>query len=118
QPFPDRSFYVHQERPYCKYHYHEANNSLCASPSCREPIEGPCAISHMGARYHPEHFGCEYEDMGGRCGALLSEYWEVGGERMCERHARRTEMGYSPTQTTSREAGRELKAKKRQTVFM
>ncbi|KAG8746912.1 hypothetical protein FRC10_003083 [Ceratobasidium sp. 414] len=118
QPFPDRSFYVHQERPYCKYHYHEANHSLCASPSCREPIEGPCAVSHSGARYHPEHFGCEYEDLDGKCDALLTEYWEVGGERMCERHARRTEMGYSPSRATIRDAIRELKAKKRQTVFV
>ncbi|QRW14405.1 paxillin [Ceratobasidium sp. AG-Ba] len=115
QPFPDGSFYVHQERPYCKYHYHEANNSLCAAPSCREPIEGPCAISHNGTRYHPEHFSCEYEDMDGKCNALLTEYWEVKGERMCERHARSTEM-----RSPSRAAGgsSELRAKKRQTVFL
>ncbi|KAF8759048.1 Zinc-binding domain present in Lin-11, Isl-1, Mec-3 [Rhizoctonia solani] len=80
KPFPDRSFYVHEERPYCKYHYHEANNSLCASPSCRQPIEGPCAMSHSGMRYHPE--------------TSLA----INGKRMCERHAVRTESEEDGTQ--------------------
>ncbi|CAE6450871.1 unnamed protein product [Rhizoctonia solani] len=112
QPFPDRSFYVHQERPYCKYHYHEANNSLCAAPSCLEPIEGPCAMSHTGARYHPEHFTCQYGDSEGKCETLLKEYWEVDGERMCERHAARTESQKDST------GDRTVKAKKRQTQFL
>ncbi|KAJ1309590.1 hypothetical protein OPQ81_006363 [Rhizoctonia solani] len=112
QPFPDRSFYVHQEKPYCKYHYHEANNSLCAAPSCREPIEGPCAVSHSGFRYHPEHFTCQYEDSEGRCETLLKEYWEVNGERMCERHAAPTESQKDNTGDGA------IKAKKRQTLFM
>ncbi|CAE6523294.1 unnamed protein product [Rhizoctonia solani] len=112
QPFPDRSFYVHQERPYCKYHYHEANNSLCASPSCREPIEGPCAMSHSGLRYHPEHFTCQYEDSEGRCETRLKEYWEVDGEQMCERHAARKESQQDNT------GDRTVKAKKRQTQFL
>ncbi|CAE6421075.1 unnamed protein product [Rhizoctonia solani] len=112
KPFPDRSFYVHQERPYCKYHYHEANNSLCAAPSCRQPIEGPCAMSHSDARYHPEHFTCEYEDSEGTCEALLKEYWEINGKRMCERHAVRTESEEDGT------GQRTPKAKKRQTQFL
>ncbi|CAE6441772.1 unnamed protein product [Rhizoctonia solani] len=112
QPFPDRSFYVHEERPYCKYHYHEANNSLCASPSCREPIEGPCAMSHSGARYHPEHFTCQYQDAEGKCEIRLQEYWELDGERMCERHAARTESQKENT------GERTVKAKKRQTQFL
>ncbi|CAG8544058.1 10933_t:CDS:2, partial [Ambispora gerdemannii] len=37
QPFPDRSFYVFGNAPYCKRHYHELNNSLCKN--CDEPIE-------------------------------------------------------------------------------
>ncbi|KAF8609888.1 hypothetical protein BDV93DRAFT_549757 [Ceratobasidium sp. AG-I] len=116
QLFPDRSFYVHQERPYCKYHYHEANNSLCAAPACREPIEGPCAVSHTGARYHPEHFTCEFEDMEGKCNILLNEYWEVGGERMCDRHALRTQL--ASTKGHNRDGSMEVRARKRQTVFM
>ncbi|CUA68157.1 Paxillin homolog 1 [Caenorhabditis elegans] [Rhizoctonia solani] len=112
QPFPDRSFYVHQERPYCKYHYHEANNSLCAAPSCRDPIEGPCAMSHDGSRYHPEHFTCQYQDPEGKCETRLQEYWEVDGERMCERHAARTESQKGNT------GDRTVKAKKRQTQFL
>ncbi|KAG8763100.1 hypothetical protein FRC11_006036 [Ceratobasidium sp. 423] len=112
KPFPDRTFYVHQERPYCKYHYHEANNSLCAAPSCREPIEGPCAVSHSGDRYHPEHFTCQYEDPEGKCETLLKEYWEVDGQRMCERHAVRAESQKEDT------GDRTVKAKKRQTQFL
>ncbi|CAG8755654.1 8244_t:CDS:2, partial [Ambispora leptoticha] len=37
KPFPDRSFYVFENAPYCKRHYHELNNSLCRN--CDEPIE-------------------------------------------------------------------------------
>ncbi|CAE6446007.1 unnamed protein product [Rhizoctonia solani] len=112
KPFPDRSFYVHQERPYCEYHYHEANNSLCAAPSCLQPIEGPCAMSHSGARYHPEHFTCEHEDSEGKCEALLQEYWEINAKRMCERHAARAESEEDGT------GQRTVKAKKRQTQFL
>lgn len=112
KPFPDRSFYVYQERPYCMFHYHEANNSLCASPTCREPIEGHCAVSHSGARYHPEHFTCEYEDDEGRCMTLLKDYWEISGESMCERHALRSEA------QNDKDGEPSLKAKKRQTRFL
>ncbi|TFY55821.1 hypothetical protein EVG20_g9179, partial [Dentipellis fragilis] len=107
KPFPDRTFYVFDGKPFCAYHYHEANESLCSAPSCGQPIEGPCAVSHAGARYHPEHLTCEYEDEddedgsesehdGGdgdhkprRCTERLVEYWEVEGRMLCERHMRR-----------------------------
>ncbi|KAF9061901.1 hypothetical protein BDP27DRAFT_1337379 [Rhodocollybia butyracea] len=68
QPFPDKIFYVYDGRPLCKYHYHETNDSLCAAATCGQPIEGPCAVSHAGDRYHPEHFTCEW--------------------MLCEKHAR------------------------------
>ncbi|KAH9952104.1 hypothetical protein B0H21DRAFT_13958 [Amylocystis lapponica] len=83
KPFPDKSFYVFDGKPFCAYHYHEANNSLCAAVSCGEPIEGPCAVSHSGHRYHPEHMVCEYS----RCTERLAEYYEVDGRMLCERHA-------------------------------
>ncbi len=48
-------------KPFCRYHYHEANDSLCSARSCGEPIEGACAVAHTGERFHPEHLVCEYE---------------------------------------------------------
>ncbi|KAF9433845.1 hypothetical protein BGZ76_008899 [Entomortierella beljakovae] len=41
KPFPDKKFYVFKDKPYCKRHYHRANNSMCMR--CDEPIEGNCA---------------------------------------------------------------------------
>ena len=83
KPFPDKSFYVYDGKPYCAYHYHEVNNSLCRAPTCGQPIEGPCAVSHNGDRYHPDHFLCEHP----HCQERLKEYWEVGGRVYCEKHA-------------------------------
>ncbi|KAF9645127.1 hypothetical protein BDM02DRAFT_696567 [Thelephora ganbajun] len=83
KPFPDKTFYVYDGRPYCAYHYHEANGSLCAASSCGQPIEGPCAVAHSGAKYHPEHLLCEFP----RCTARLDEYYEADGKMFCERHA-------------------------------
>lgn len=82
KPFPDKTFYVLDGKPFCAYHYHEANRSLCAAASCGQPIEGPCAVSHAGQRYHPEHLLCEHP----RCTERLVEYWEVDGRMLCERH--------------------------------
>lgn len=91
KPFPDKTFYVFDGKPFCDYHYHEANNSLCAAPDCGQPIEGPCAVSYAGDRYHPEHLTCEYEEdgTGRRCDERLVDYWEVEGRMFCERHMRR-----------------------------
>ena len=75
-------------KPFCEYHYHEANNSLCASPRCGLPIEGPCAVAHNGDRYHPAHFLCEFRDGQGCKTKLDGEYWELDGLRLCDRHAR------------------------------
>ncbi|KAH9930727.1 uncharacterized protein B0H18DRAFT_993287 [Fomitopsis serialis] len=83
KPFPDKTFYVLDGKPFCAYHYHEANDSLCAAPSCGQPIEGPCAVSYSGQRFHPEHLLCEHP----RCTERLVEYWEVDGRMLCERHA-------------------------------
>lgn len=83
--FPDKTFYVYDGKPLCAYHYHEANDSLCAAAQCGQPIEGPCAVSHSGDRYHPEHMTCEYPNA--ECGERLREYWEVEGRMLCEHHA-------------------------------
>lgn len=69
----------------CGYHYHKANDSLCYSKKCGEPIEGPCAVSHSGDRFHPEHLLCEWSRS--RCREQLKEYYEVDGQMLCERHA-------------------------------
>lgn len=82
QPFPDKEFYVFDGKPFCAYHYHEANDSLCAATCCGQPIEGPCAVNHAGRRYHPEHLLCDYPD----CKEKLVEYWEVDGQMLCDRH--------------------------------
>jgi LIM domain len=58
------------------------NGSLCAAPSCGKPIEGPCAVSHAGDKYHPDHLVCDYP----RCTERLEEYWEVDGRMLCEMH--------------------------------
>lgn len=82
KPFPDKTFYVFDGKPFCEYHYHEANGSLCAAPTCGNPIEGPCAVSHAGDKYHPDHLICDYP----RCTERLEEYWEVDGRMLCETH--------------------------------
>ncbi|KAJ2764698.1 hypothetical protein IWQ56_004389 [Coemansia nantahalensis] len=77
-PFPDKSFYVLDQRPYCRYDYHKLNNSLCAA--CRDPIEGPCAQVHEG-RFHPACFACAH------CNEPLRDvYYALDGLFFCERH--------------------------------
>lgn len=94
-PFDSDDFYVHDGRPYCQYHYAEENGTLCAAGSCRKPIEGACilapAASGTGAdqRFHPGHLRCDHR--GGVSGAQncrepMNEYYDIGGERLCERH--------------------------------
>ncbi|KAI9308189.1 hypothetical protein BJ944DRAFT_156702, partial [Cunninghamella echinulata] len=56
RPFPDNTFYVFENLPYCRRHYHQLNNSLCRT--CDEPIEGPCAQTTEGWRFHPSCFKC------------------------------------------------------------
>ncbi|KAI9230280.1 MAG: LIM domain-containing protein, partial [Piptocephalis tieghemiana] len=77
RPFPNKSFYVLEGRPYCKYHYHQENNSLCGM--CEEPIEGPCAQVIEG-RYHPRCFFCN------TCREPLTDvYYNFQGKFYCER---------------------------------
>ncbi|KAF7440629.1 hypothetical protein PC9H_000975 [Pleurotus ostreatus] len=92
KPFPDKTFYVFDGKPFCAYHYHEANDSLCAAALCGQPIEGPCAVSHSGDRYHPEHFTCEHP--GYPCKTRLEEYWEVDGRMLCDKHVHAARSTY------------------------
>lgn len=119
KPFPDKEFYVFDGKPLCAYHYHEANDSLCAAVSCGQPIEGPCAVTHAGKRYHPDHLLCEFEN---GCGEQLAEYWEVDGQMFCEKHAAlaggsscASSRGDSPDPQRIRDEGR---ARRRMTRFI
>lgn len=92
-PFDGDDFYVHDGRPWCQYHYAEENGTLCASSSCRKPIEGACILAPSvrgDERFHPGHLRCEHR--GGvsgtqNCRDPMTEYYDIGGERFCERHA-------------------------------
>jgi hypothetical protein len=116
KPFPDKTFYVYDGKPLCAYHYHEANDSLCAAALCGQPIEGPCAVSHTGDRYHPEHMTCEYPGYP-ECNERLYDYWEVDGRMLCERHAHYATRGGSDEDEDDRWV-QTSRAKKRVTRFI
>ncbi|CAJ0843077.1 12993_t:CDS:10, partial [Entrophospora sp. SA101] len=79
KPFPDKSFYVFNNAPYCKRHYHKLNNSLCRQ--CDDPIEGPCAQTVEGWRYHPRCFVCI------NCAIPLTDiYYSFENQQYCETH--------------------------------
>ncbi|EIW84944.1 hypothetical protein CONPUDRAFT_162258 [Coniophora puteana RWD-64-598 SS2] len=118
KPFPDKEFYVFDGKPLCAYHYHEANDSLCSAVSCGQPIEGPCAVTHSGRRYHPQHLLCEYE---GGCSERLAEYWEIDGQMFCDRHGSATAAARLGPQLRggALEAARDdMRAMKRMTRFI
>ncbi|KAG8963103.1 hypothetical protein FRC03_003379 [Tulasnella sp. 419] len=143
-PFPDKTFYVFDGKPYCGFHYAEMNNSLCSAPSCGKPIEGPCAVAETGQRFHPEHFVCDWEGLsddeydsdsdedeeeddaagygsGGKrkpCKNALVDYWEVGTKRYCcEKHATWAQASLHRAMSTSKR-GDGGKATKRKTMFI
>ncbi|RDB21096.1 hypothetical protein Hypma_011867 [Hypsizygus marmoreus] len=117
KPFPDKSFYVFDGKPLCAYHYHEENDSLCAAALCGQPIEGPCAVSHTGDRYHPEHMTCEYPG-NLPCKERLEEYWEVDGRMLCERHAHASKVGSDDEGEGEEEWVQSSRALKRVTRFI
>lgn len=84
-PFKDGSFYVYNHQPYCSRHYHRLNGSLCRE--CETGIEGDCRQTDTGDRFHSECFRCQYTSKNGTCHTALADYYIVGGQRLCERHA-------------------------------
>lgn len=120
KPFPDKTFYVFDGKPYCDYHYHEANNSLCAAHDCGQPIEGPCAVSHTGDRYHIEHLTCEYEDhkYRRRCDERLVDYWEIEGRMLCEQHMRQVTEQDMDVGPNGKGGSPDSRALKRKTQFI
>ncbi|KAF9382533.1 hypothetical protein BGX21_001796 [Mortierella sp. AD011] len=78
KPFPDKSFYVYGDAPYCRRHYHKLNNSLCKG--CDQPIEGPCAQTMEGWRFHPGCFCCV------ECKTALTDiYYNFENQAYCEK---------------------------------
>ncbi|KAF9110814.1 hypothetical protein BGX27_005846 [Mortierella sp. AM989] len=76
--FPDKKFYVFKDQPYCKRHYHRLNDSMCMR--CDEPIEGHCAQTMEGWRFHPKCFCCS------ECGKKLKDnYYSHDGQTYCEK---------------------------------
>ncbi|KAL0142283.1 hypothetical protein V8B55DRAFT_1586347 [Mucor lusitanicus] len=81
-PFPNNTFYVFENQPYCKTHYHYLNNSLCNR--CHQGIENLCAHTAEGWRFHPKCFTCEV------CQERLSDTYYVFESRIyCETHIKR-----------------------------
>jgi len=79
--FPTAEFYVFSNSPYCERHYHELNGSLCAS--CDRGIEGQYLETGDDRKFHPKCFTCT------TCRVVLrDDYFEVGGQKYCDRHAR------------------------------
>lgn len=98
RPFPDNTFYVYEDSPYCKRHYHQLNNSLCRT--CDEPIEGPCAQTIEGWRFHPACFGCSV------CNCAITDIYYMFERRIyCETHIRQLQRQ------------RNIRAEKRKTQF-
>ncbi|KZM26553.1 zinc ion binding [Ascochyta rabiei] len=80
--FPTAEFYVFENAPYCEHHYHKLNGSLCNS--CNRGIEGQYLETDARQKFHPRCFTCS------TCRVPLSaDYYEVGGQMLCERHGQR-----------------------------
>ena len=66
--------------PYCEYHYHALNGSLCAA--CDSGIEGQYRETDKREKLHPRCLTCR------TCRQVLAdEYFEVNNTVYCERHA-------------------------------
>ena len=83
--FSSAEIYVHADRPYCAHHYHEQENSLCAT--CGNGIEGlymeTANVAGRGREKH--HPGCL------KCTTcrvqLTNDYFELSGKVYCEKDA-------------------------------
>lgn len=105
EPFQTAEFYVHDDRPYCKYHYHKINGSLCGS--CQDGIEGQYLEDESTKKFHVNCFRC------GDCKVVLRDgYFEVDGRAYCEKDALRRlqppPQSYrrSPSMSSQRSFGR------------
>ena len=85
EPFATAEFYVHADQPYCGHHYHQLEDSLCAS--CNQGIEGlymeTANVAGRGKeKHHPACLKCA------TCRVqLTNDYFELCGMVYCERDA-------------------------------
>lgn len=80
EPFQTAEFYVHEDQPFCKRHYHQVNGSVCGS--CRDGIEGQYLEDESTKKYHVQCFRC------GDCNVILRDgYFDVDGRAYCEKDA-------------------------------
>ncbi|KAI9717433.1 MAG: hypothetical protein M1828_007195 [Chrysothrix sp. TS-e1954] len=81
-PFQTADFYVFNNFPYCAYHYHVLNHSLCHA--CNQGIEGQYLESQPRRKYHLHCFTCH------DCRQPLThDYFEINHFFYCELDARR-----------------------------
>lgn len=73
----DEVCYIMHDRPYCAYHYHDLNHSLCHT--CGLGIEGAYVETDAERKHHVDCFVCE------TCGRRLTDcHFEVQGRCYCE----------------------------------
>ncbi|CDR37011.1 CYFA0S01e06414g1_1 [Cyberlindnera fabianii] len=71
------SCFVLNDEPYCEYHYHLTNNSLCRV--CGNGIVGKCLENDAQDRYHVDCLKCT------KClGHIVSDYLSIDGLVYCE----------------------------------
>lgn len=69
--------FVLKDLPYCEYHYHLTNNSLCKV--CGSGIVGKCLENDAQDRYHVDCLKCT------KCGDFIkSDYLSINGKVHCE----------------------------------
>lgn len=88
----------------------DISGTLCASSTCRRPIEGACVVTAGSnpQRFHPGHLGCDAP----HCSDTMEEYYELPGKRLCERHM---ERHVREARAEGHGLGKELRAEKRKT---
>ena len=95
-------FYVLDNNPYCEYHYHALNDSLCAS--CNHGIEGQYLETQQRLKFHPKCLTCT------TCRVVLNDdYFEISSKVYCERHAFaavRSQGGLGPKRNMERRTTR------------
>ena len=98
-PFLTTDFYVHDDHPYCAYHYHRLNGSLCSS--CDRGIEGQYleTVERTGRgpgdrqKFHPYCLRCCTCHV-----SLRGDYYEWYGQVYCEQDIRWVVEGIPPQQ--------------------
>lgn len=69
--------FVLKDQPYCEFHYHLSNDSLCQV--CGRGIIGECLENDAGGRYHLDCLSCT------RCSTRIDEdYMSIDGKVYCE----------------------------------